>query len=223
MKRIGCYLPHLALLFSSISLVKAQSTFGLNVGFGTAQVGSNGAGIDNALSPNAFAPCLPSSADSFCQKTPSLNGFFLGLGGDVMLQRHFGIGAEVNLQPAKSDYGPIQYRQTFYDFNAIVAPLSERHVVLQLQGGIGGARSGFSYSQTACVGTAVCSNVSQSVGTTTNFQVHTGVGVQFFLTKQLFIRPEFDLHYVTNFTQQFGSNVVPQGTVWVGYSWGDRD
>jgi hypothetical protein len=30
-----------------------------------------------------------------------------------MFQKHFGVGAEVNLQPAKSDYGPLQYWQTF--------------------------------------------------------------------------------------------------------------
>ena len=54
------------------------------------------------------------------------------------------------------------------------------------------------------------------------FQVHTGVGVQFFLTQHLFIRPQFDLHYVPNLTQQFGSNAVPEGKIWVGYSFGER-
>lgn len=139
-----------------------------------------------------------------------------------MFQKHFGVGAEVNLQPAKSDYGPLQYRETFYDFNGIYAPINEKRVTLQLQGGIGAARTGFSFSQNSCVGTAVCSNVSQPVGNASHFQVHTGVGVQFFLTQHLFIRPQFDLHYVPNLTQQFGSNAVPEGTIWVGYSFGER-
>jgi len=217
-----CYLPLLALPLFFTPYAGAQSSVDVNIGFGTARVGSNGTGIDNALSTNAFGPCSPSSGDSFCQATPGLGGFFLGLGGDVMLWKHFGVGAEVNLQPAKSDYGPLQYRQTFYDFNGIYAPVNEKRMQLQLQGGIGGARTGFSFAQNSCVGTAVCSNVSQPVGNANHFQMHAGVGVQFFLTEHLFIRPQFDLHYVPNFTQQFGSNAVPEGTIWVGYNFGER-
>ncbi len=222
MRRICSYLclPFLSLFF--ISIASAQSSFDVNVGFGTAQVGSNGAGIDNALSSNPFGSCVPGSGDAFCQKTSGLGGFFLGLGGDLMFQKHFGVGAEVNLQPAQSNYGPLQYRQTFYDVNGIYAPINEKRVALQLQGGIGAARTSFSFSQNSCVGTAVCSNVSQPVGNANHFQVHVGVGVQFFLTQHLFIRPQFDLHYVPNLTQQFASNAVPEGTVWLGYSFGER-
>ena len=137
-----------------------------------------------------------------------------------MLQRHFGIGTELNFQPGKSDYGPLQYRQMFYDFNGIYAPVNDKRVKLQLEGGIGGARTGFSVTQNACVGTAVCSTSSQTVGTSTHFQVHAGIGVQFMLTEHVFIRPQFDFHYVPNLNQQFGGNAVPEGTVWVGYSFG---
>jgi Outer membrane protein beta-barrel domain len=216
------YLPLLSLVLFSIPRASAQSSFDLNVGFGTAQVGSNGSGIDNASSPNAFGGCTPGSADLFCQKTPSLGGFFLSLGGDVMLQKHYGVGAEVSIHPAKSDYGPLQYRQTFYDFNGIYAPINEKRVMVQLQGGIGGARTGFSFFQSSCVGTAVCSSGSQPVGTASHFQLHAGLGVQFYVTEHVFIRPQFDLHYVPGFTDQFGSKAVPEGTVWVGYSFGGR-
>src|SRR5438477_1304771 len=131
-RRICRYIPALALPLCCIPFASAQSSFDVNIGFGTAQVGSTGAGIDNAASSNAFGTCSPASGDTFCQKTPGLSGFFLGLGGDVMLQKHFGVGAEVNLQPAKSDYGPLQYRQMFYDFNGIYAPINEKRVALQL-------------------------------------------------------------------------------------------
>jgi hypothetical protein len=221
-RRICSYLCLLPLPLFLASLASAQSSFDVNIGFGTAQVGSNGAGIENALSSNAFGACTPGSGDGFCQKTSGLGGFFLGLGGDVMFQKHFGIGAEVNLQPAQSNYGPLQYRQTFYDVNGIYAPINQKRVMLQLQGGIGAARTGFSFSQNSCVGTAVCSNVSQPVGNANHFQVHAGIGVQFFLTEHLFVRPQFDLHYVPNLTQQFASNAVPEGTIWLGYSFGER-
>ena len=176
MKRICSYFCLLSLPLFLAPFASAQSSFDVNLGFGTAQDGSNGTGIDNASSTNAFGSCLPGSGDTFCQKTPSLSGFFLGIGGDVMLQNHFGVGAEVNLQPAQSNYGPLQYRQTFYDFNGIYAPINQKRLALQLQGGIGAARTSFSFTQNSCVGTAVCSNVSQPVGNANHFQVHVRSG-----------------------------------------------
>jgi hypothetical protein len=217
------YLPALFLMLAWVPLANAQSSFDLNLGFGTNHVGSNGSGIDNASSVlNAFGSCLPSSADAYCQTTPGLGGFFLGLGGDILLHQHFGIGAEANLQPAKGDYGPIQFRQSFYDINGIYAPVNRKKVQLQLQGGIGEAKTSFSYTQSSCVGTAVCTNQSQAVGNASHFQIHAGLGVQLFITEHMFIRPQFDLHYVPNLTQQFGSNSVIGGSVWLGYSFGDR-
>ena len=64
-------------------------------------------------------------------------------------------------------------------------------------------------------------NFSQYYASANHFNVHGGVGVQIYLTDHIFVRPEFDIHYVPNLTQ-FGSNVILEGMVWVGYSWGDR-
>ena len=222
MKLIRYGVPLLALALAPLSALHAQTSFDLNMGFGTARAGSNGAGIDNLNSPNAFGPCVPNSGDPFCQATPSLAGFFLGLGGDLIFQKHLGVGAEVNFTPARSDYGPLQYRQTFYDFNGIYLPINEKKVQLQIQGGIGGAKTGFSLTQSSCIGTAICSTGTQPVGSVNHFQLHVGVGVQIFVTEHIFIRPQFDLHYIPSFTDQFGRNSVPAATVWVGYSFGDR-
>ena len=222
MRRTFRYLTLGSGLILCAALASAQSTFDVNLGFGSTHVGSNGQGIDGPASSNAFGGCALNSGDTFCQATPSLSGFFLGIGGDVMLTKRYGIGAEVNLQPARSNYGPLQYRQTFYDFNGIYAPINQKRVQVQLQGGIGGAKTGFSFNQNSCVGTAVCTNYVQPVGSANHFQVHAGVGVQFFLTEHIFVRPQFDFHYVPGFTDQFGSNAVPEGTIWVGYSFGER-
>jgi hypothetical protein len=43
------------------------------------------------------------------------------------------------------------------------------------------------------------------------------------VTSHIFIRPQFDFHYVPGLNNQFGSNMVPQGTIWVGYAMGSRD
>ena len=221
MKRTLRYLPLLSLLLFQIPYASAQSSFDLNLGFGTSHVKGIGA-IDNINSTtNPFGICTIGAADPNCAKGPDLGGFFLGVGGDVMLTKHYGIGVEAAFQPGKSDYAGLQYRQTFYDVNGIFAPVNQKKVMVQLLGGLGGAKTSFSFTQN-CAGIAVCSSQSQPVLNTNHFQIHAGIGVQIFVSEHVFIRPQFDLHYVPNFTDQFGSNVAPSGTVWIGYSFGDR-
>jgi opacity protein-like surface antigen len=222
-KRTCRYLPLLSLLLFSIPYARAQSSFDLNLGFGSAFAKAGGGGIDNFNSlTNALGSCIPGTGDANCIATPKLSGFFLGAGGSVMMTKRYGLGFEAAFQPAKSDYSVLQYRQTFYDVNGIFSPLNQKRVVVQLQGGLGGARTSFSITQSGCVGTAVCSTQVQPVGNSNHFQIHAGLGVQLFVTDHIFIRPQFDLHYIPHFTDQFGTNVVPGATVWIGYSFGDR-
>ncbi len=206
------------LLALGATVASAQSALDVGIGFGAAWDKSNGAGIDNVLSPNALGSCTPGSGDTFCETTSSMNGFFMGFTGDIMLYKHFGVGGEVSFQPAQKNYGPLEARQTFYDFNGIYEPLATKKVRLQVQGGVGGARTGFSFSESSCVGSAVCTTEAQSIGSASHFQVHAGVGVQIALTEHLFIRPQFDYRYVPNLTQQYNSNSVPAAMVWFGYT-----
>jgi opacity protein-like surface antigen len=222
-RQISRYLP-IFLLLVGAQFASAQGAFDAYVGLGAAHVNSNGAGIDGLQSPtNAFGSCDITSSDPYCQKTGALTGLFMTFGGDVMFQKHLGFGANVSIQPVKQDYGPMQYRQTFYDFDGIYAPLVKKRVSFRVEGGIGGANTGFSYSQSSCVGTAVCNSSAQSIGSASHFQVHAGVGIQFSVTDHIFIRPQFDYHYVPNLTQQFGSNSVPQGTIFIGYNFGEKE
>jgi len=229
-KRICRYLPILSLALLCVPFASAQSSVDFMLGFGTAHDGASSSGLDNS----ALAQCSPigsisSTTGGTCVSTPSLGGFFLGVGGDVMLWKHFGIGAEVNVQPAKSQfielpgYGPLNYRQTFYDFNGVYAPVNTKRVTLQLQGGVGGAKTGISFNSSSCVGSA-CVNQTQPVVSSNHFQIHAGVGLSLFVTEHIFIRPAFDIHYVPNLNNQpgFGSNLVSEGTVWIGYNFGDR-
>lgn len=230
MKRIYCYLPILSLLLLCVPFASAQSSVDFMMGFGTAHDSAATSGLDNS----ALNACSPIGSSSIttggtCVATPSLGGFFLGVGGDVMLWKHLGIGAEVAVQPAKSTfiqipgYGPLDYRQTFFDINGVYQPVNTKRVSLQLQGGVGLAKTGFSISQSSCVGSA-CVNQSQPFVSSNHFQVHAGVGVSLFVTDHVFIRPQFDIHYVPNLTGQpgFGSNLVTAAMVWVGYNFGDR-
>jgi Outer membrane protein beta-barrel domain len=219
MKRIYCCL-FIFLLLCFVPLARAQSTVDVALGFGSASNSANGSGIDNINSPNAFGSCSLSTGDTFCQATPSLGGFFMGLGGDVMLEEHYGLGGEISFQPTKHDFGPLQSRELFYDFDGIYAPVSVKRGSLRLLGGFGGSRTSFSFSQSACVGTAVCSTQATSVGNSNHFQLHLGIGVELLPTEHIFVRPQFDFHYVPGFTDQFGRNTVPGAMIWIGYRFG---
>jgi len=218
MQKVWHYLP---LLFCPV-VAHAQSALDVNLNFGTAFDSATGFGIDNLNSANALGGCIPGRGDAFCQATPRLDGFFLGLGGDIMFRPHLGAGAEVNFQPVHQDYGPLKSRQTFIDVNGIYEPLVTKRAIVQLQGGIGSARTGFLISQDACVGTAVCTKQTSSVGSANHFQLHFGAGLQIALTDRFFIRPQLDLHYVPHLTDQYGSDWVPAASVAVGYHFGEH-
>ncbi|MGB6200740.1 MAG: hypothetical protein WA871_01450 [Candidatus Acidiferrales bacterium] len=223
MIRISRYLPVFLVLFLVPLVARAQS-FDVAVGFGTNHDSSNNQGIDNLSSPNALGTCTPGATptDPDCQTTPSLSGFAMGGSGDFMFRKHFGVGFEGVFTPEAQNYGPLTYRQTFYDFNAIVAPINEKRFSLKIQGGAGGAKTSFYLPQTSCVGSAVCVNETEIIGDSNHFQVHAGVGAQIYVTEHVFIRPQFDFRYVPGFTDQFGSNNVLGGSVWLGYSFGER-
>ncbi len=218
MRKIWLCLP----VMFCVPFAHAQSAIDFAVGGGTATDTSNHAGIDNANSVNAFGSCAPNTGDPYCQSTPGMGGFFLGFSGDIMFKEHFGGGMEFNFQPSHLNYGPLQYRESFLDVNGIYEPIIKKRAIIQIQGGIGDAHTGFQFSQSSCVGTAVCSTGTQAVGTATHFQVHVGVGVQIAITDHLFLRPQVDLHYVPNLTDQFGRNAVPEYTVWLGYHFGEK-
>jgi hypothetical protein len=65
------------------------------------------------------------------------------------------------------------------------------------------------------------SNQTQFFGSSNHFQIHAGIGGQIYVTDHIFVRPQFDIHYVNNFSQ-YGRNLVTSEMVWIGYSFGDR-
>ena len=229
MRRISRYLPVLFVLFCCIPFASAQSAFDLNMGFGFMHDSANTTQVDQAL-----LPCTAGDLYPPCVSTPALSGFALGFGGDLMLWKKFGIGGEVALQPAKQNYVnlngsasslglntlSIQSRMTLFDFNGIFEPVNTKKVALKIEGGIGGANLKF-YEAGSSSSVLGSQNSSQYIQSANHLNVHGGVGVEIFVSDHVFIRPQFDIHYVPNLTQ-FGSKVVMSGMVWVGYSFGER-
>lgn len=215
MRRTFRYSPFLWLLVST-PLAHAQNAFDLGLGFGTFRDKATGAGIDT----NTFASCTPAT-DPTCQLTPSLGSVFMGFQGDAMLNKHFGIEGELDFQPGKPNYGPIQYRQLFFDAGGLYTPINNNRWQLRFEGGIGDAHSGFSFNQTSCVGTAVCSQYQYPIGSANHFQVKVSAGLQIYVKGHIFVRPEFVFREVPGFTDQFGTNHVVGGMIWVGYNFGE--
>ena len=56
-----------------------------------------------------------------------------------------------------------------------------------------------------------CSNFAGSSN-----HLHAGIGVRFYVTEHIFVRPQFHYHWVRSFTE-FGSDSVPAYSIAVGY------
>jgi hypothetical protein len=227
-KRTCRTLPLFALLLLfCLAPARAQSAFDVAVGFGS-QFNSSLGQIDI----NTLGPCTSTSSGT-CSKTPDLSGFFMGINGNLMLWKHFGLGAGATFQPAKKDYiifqqggagqfGDIlQERTTFYDFNAIFEPISTTAASVQLIGGIGGANVKFYEKVSSNSSVLGNSQYTQFFGSSNHFALHGAVAVPFYVRGNIFIKPQLDIRYITNF-DQFKRNMVPGFMVWVGYSFGDR-
>jgi hypothetical protein len=227
-KRIFACLPVFLALLVSPRFAAAQSTFDLNVGFGWANAKAL-PGVDITT----LGPCTSATPTGSCAQTPSLNSFMLGFGGNLMAWKHFGVGAEVEFQPKRQDYltfsqqsattigDVLQDRVTLYDFHGVLRPVTSKKAELQLLGGIGGANVKFYEKQTSSSAILGNSNQTFFAGSSNHFQVHGGIGAQFYVSGNFYVRPQFDVHWVNNFTQ-FGRDTVLGFTVWVGYSLGDR-
>ncbi len=80
---------------------------------------------------NAYGSCTPGSSDVNCQALPAMSGFFLGIMGDVMVKDKLGFGVDYSIQPAKQNYGPLQDRQSFIDFDGIYRPIQTKKAALR--------------------------------------------------------------------------------------------
>jgi hypothetical protein len=235
--RIFRYLPVLVPILFCVQVASAQSTFDFNFGVGAAQDKAATGGIDTSSSN--LGACSSATPAGYCQQPSSLNGVMIGVGGNLMLWKHLGVGLNANIQAAKSNYATLltasqaasagaagltetlQDRVTFYQFDATYKPYSTKTASFQIIGGVGGANTKFYVAQASTGSILGNTNYSQYAQSANHFQVHGGVGFQYYFSGGFFIRPEFDIHYVPNFIQ-FGRNLATSETFWVGYSFGNR-
>jgi hypothetical protein len=205
------------LLLGSVGSVRAQ---GVSPYFGLGSATDSAGTSAGCPSGNLF-----DDITGFCEPGPTIGGVFGVFGVDFMLKAHLGFNGEYAFRFAQAPYLPaagLNYRPGFYDFNVIYQPLSGKRIVPLVEGGIGGARIALYQTQTVSV-TGITNTFSIPAGLNANhFQVHGAVGVKLYVKGNIFIKPQFDIHYVTHLTDQFGRDWVPQYTVAVGYTFGER-
>jgi hypothetical protein len=220
---IGTILLLSSLLLGSLNYAHAQSVspyFGLGSATDSAGTGFN---------LNTGTSCAPGNVfdniNGACEPGPTIGGVFGVFGVDFMLKAHLGFNGEYAFRFAQAPYLPLaglNFRPGFYDFNVVYQPLSGKRIVPLVEGGIGGARIALYQTQTVSI-TGITSTFTIPAGLNANhFQVHAAVGVKLYVKGNIFIKPQFDIHYVTHLTDQFGRDWVPQYTVAVGYTFGER-
>lgn len=192
--------------FLSANFAAAQSVDAY-FGFGTAMASSNNVPTDTF-------------ADGVIYYPPRMGGSFLYFGGDFMFSPHLGVGVETSFRTTQGSYAGLNYKPTFYDFNAVYHPMGgNKRIVPELQAGIGGVNLKFYYNQQYCDTFAGCSTSNTYLESSNHFQVHLMAGINFYVKGGFFVRPQVDIRYVNNFFQ-FGTNWVPEYGAVVGYSFG---
>jgi len=225
---IGTILLLSTLLLGTVNFAHAQ---GVSPYFGLGSANDSAGTSINTVDPvtGDAVTCAPGNLfDSLtgnCEAGPTIGGVFGVFGVDFMFKPHFGVNGEYAFRFAQANYLPdagLKFRPGFYDFNAIYEPVSGKRIVPIIEGGIGGARIALYETQTVSV-TGITNTFSIPAGLNANhFQVHGAVGVKLYIKPSLFIKPQFDIHYVTHLTDQFGRDWVPEYTVAVGYTFGER-
>jgi hypothetical protein len=201
----------LVLLFGGVSLASAQGVSAY-FGLGTATDKANRA-------VNDFANGFNDSGG------PSMGGVFGKFGADFMVNPHLGVGGEYTFRFAQDTYFAnegLNYRPTFYDFNAIWHPVSGTRIVPEIQGGLGGADIKFYVTGQSCATNISCNSQSAFLQSSNHFQLHGGIGVRLYVKGNIYVRPQFDIHWVPNLTNEFGRTWVPEYGVVVGYTFGTR-
>jgi len=155
-----------------------------------------------------------------CESGPTMGGLFGTIGVDYMLKPKIGLEGEYTLHFGANPYLPdegLKMRPSFYDINGFWQPFGKR-VVPFLEGGLGGARLSLLFNSNSCLTGSPCGNFTPP-SSLNYYQLHFAVGGKIYIHGPIFVKPQFDLHYVFNF-QQFGRNAVIGYMISAGYTFG---
>lgn len=215
-------LPVLAVVL--LAGVRPANAQGVSAYFGLGSAWNSAAQTSDCPPGQIDDPTIFPQTPGTCLPVSGMGGVFGVFGADFMIKPHLGINGEYTFRFAQASYVgaqnsvgiPINIRPGFYDFNAIYQPTSgDKTFVPVLEGGIGGAKMSFYFSQT---GTAF--SQSSYFISSSHFALHGAAGVKWYLHGDIFLKPQVDLRYVPHLTSQYGRNFVPELTLSVGYTFG---
>jgi hypothetical protein len=151
---------------------------------------------------------------------PSLGGFFGTVGGDVRIWHGWGVGAEFVFKRNRDPYAGLSYRPEFYDVNAVYQPVrfSKGRLVPKFEGGFGRMVIRYYDTPQFCESFFLgCKSLNGLVSQENYLQFHFGAGVQYYIYRGVFVRPQVYIHYAHNMVD-FGTPVVPAFSVGIGYT-----
>ena len=210
MRQMRISVSILAGLLAAMPAAHAQSgTANVYFGLGTANDSSSRQLIDTFNTGNPYT-------------TPKMGGLFGDLGASYMFTNHLGVGADFDWRTTRAAYAGLNYRPYFYNFDAIYQPGKTKHFVPELRAGLGGVDVSYGLTSTACDALVGCSTSNQYLESAHHFQLHMEAAARYYVTDHIFLRPAVEAHWVNNFSQ-FGSNWVPQYSMGIGYSFGNRE
>jgi len=146
-------------------------------------------------------------------------GAFTSFSLDFLFYHNVGFGFNAAFRASQNLYQGIQpFRPFFYDFGAVYGPPLGKRAQLNLQAGIGVESIRFytpflSGNQFTGFTNFVSSN---------HFMGHFGGGVQFYVTRAIFVRPEIHYYLVHNQVEFAGSHATRFGAT-LGYSFKNQE
>lgn len=211
-------IPILAVLL--LLSVKGANAQGVSPYFGLGSAFDSSATQGGCPSGQIPDPIGFNQAAGTCTPVNGIGGVFGVFGADFMITPHIGVNGEYAFRFSQSNYMPaedLNVRPGFYDFNAVYQPSSgDKKIVPVLEAGFGGAK--ISYYETQSAGSLF--NQSEFFASTNHFQLHLAAGVKIYFKGDMFVKPQFDYHWVDNLTDQYGRSSVPEFTISIGYTFG---
>lgn len=138
---------------------------------------------------------------------------------DFLLKHNFGIGAELSWRASRNNYqissfSSIPFRPFLYDINAIWVPRVTERFSPEVMAGIGGENTRFYVAPS-------CGINCQNYATSNHFLGHFGGGLRFYMTRNLFVRPEAHVYLIHN-NNEFSSPYATRFGASIGYTLGGK-
>ena len=195
MKKLSLYVASFCMFFILGSTAHAQQ---FDIGFGASGL--------TGPPTNAVVPTIG-------------GGTYLNFGMDFLFYHNLGAGFNASWRASQNLYEGFQpFRPFFYDFGGVYGPPLGKRAQLNLQAGIGIESIRF-YTGTIQGNqfTGFTNFVSSN-----HFMGHFGGGVQLYMTRAIFIRPEVNFYLVHNQAEFAGNHATRFGAT-IGYSFKNQE